>query len=257
MFAIPDVHKPLDNRPLLDNIFRAVEVRQPNLIVQGGDIANFATLSRFLNDPRRREDIPAVLQDIREFFRELRRIAPKARIIFKAGNHDIRLYRTLMERAPALIGLPELEMNSLFGLDQAGVEFYGTDDRLIIDGLKITHGTKHSSAGPSYTAMAEMRNAESNLSGLSFHIHDFAKVYARDRFWMAGGFCGSMNPRDHGYLGDSVPAWKAGFVHGYRIQNESREGGRFAGKETKWLLNIVEAFGPQHSQFMIGDQFYG
>lgn len=256
-FAIPDVHKPIDNKYLLDSIFGAIEERQPSIIVQGGDIANFEKLSRFISDPRRREDLPAVLADIRLFFHELRRIAPKSRIIFKAGNHDVRLYKTLMEKAPALVGMPELEMDAIFGLKAANVEFYGTDDRLIIDGLKITHGTKYSSSGPAYTAMAEMRNAESNLSGLSFHVHDFAKVYARDRFWMVGGFCGSMDPRAHGYLGDTVPAWKAGFTHGYRVQVDSREGGRFAGRETKWLLNNIESFGPKYSQFLLGDKIYG
>lgn len=257
IFLIPDVHKPIDNKDLLNSIFDAMEERQPSIVVQGGDIANFEKLSRFLSDPRRREDIAEVLKDIREFFLEARRRVPNARIIFKAGNHDIRLYRTILERAPMLIGLPELELRNLFGLDAANVEFYGTDDRLIIDGLKITHGTKHSSSGPAYTAMAEMRNAESNLSGVSFHVHDFAKVYARDRFWLVGGFCGSMVPRDHGYLGDTVPPWKAGFTHGYRVRIESREGGRFAGSETKWLLNPVESFGPKYSQFMLEGKVYG
>lgn len=258
LFAVPDIHYPQSNDKLIDNIFVAAEERQPSLFVQGGDIFNFEKLSRFAQDPRRKEDLPAVIQQGKNFFRTARMKLPNSRIIVKFGNHDYRFEKFILEKAPNLIDLPELQLPYLLGCEQFNVEAYQPDEPLFIDGLKITHGTRYSSAGPSYTAMAEMRHAESGVNGLSFHIHDFSKVYMRDRFWLTGGFCGSMNRADHGYLGDTNPSWKAGFVHGYRIKVERRDKkGRFQGSETKWLLNPIEAFGPDHDKFVLEGKIYG
>ena len=267
VIAAPDIHFPLANMSLLEKFYAFVEERYQEFldkkyahftIVQMGDICDFDTFSKYLTDPRSATSATKAIEQARAFFAHLRKIAPLARICFKEGNHDVRLQKYILEKAPALIELAELDLNHLYHLEKNGVEFFRTTDRLVLEGgLKLTHGDRHSSAGSSYTAMAELRACEAGLSMITAHIHTFAHVFTPDRFALVCGYFGSMEPGAFKYIGDRLPTCRAGFAVALRIRMDERDKrGRFRGSKTQWVAQPVEAFGPKHDSFFYGGKIY-
>ena len=263
--AISDSHHPLNNEPLRESTLKFIEdmyeiYGEKLTIVHNGDLCDFPQFSKYLVDPRDRaaKDLNGTLRAARFELSEISSVAPKARKCFKEGNHDNRIYTDILRKAPALIDLPELNLNHLYHLEKNGWEFFRTTDRLVLEGgLKITHGDRHSSAGSAYTAMAELRHGDSGLSMITGHIHTFAHVYTSDTFALVCGYMGSMEPGAFGYRGDRLTTCRPGFAVAKRIRMDERDNkGRFRGSKTKWIANTVEAFGPKHDTFHYQGKFY-
>ena len=73
-------------------------------IFLNGDVLDFYQLSDFMRDPA----MPRMREEIlkgRQFLEYLRSRFPRARIVYKEGNHDERLERYLANLAPELLGL--------------------------------------------------------------------------------------------------------------------------------------------------------
>lgn len=264
LLVLGDIHFPLANERLLEKLFNLIEKKlypesldehgNSNLIiVQNGDLCDFPSFSKYLQDPRQHVNVNVSLNKARNFWATLRRVAPNAELLFKAGNHDDRLYKYILEKAPMLIELEELTLENLYFMNKYGVKSFGSSKRLILEGnLKITHGDRSSSAGASYTLNSELKNAEPEFSLVTAHIHDFAYVRQRERFGIVCGFLGSMEEGAFGYVKDKLPSYRAGFVYGHRIRVDERdERGRFRKSTNNWRLHPIEAFGPYHDNFVL------
>ena len=139
---LSDIHIPYHSKSALELAIKEAKRRKANIILLNGDTMDAHELSRFEKDPRERsfrEEIPLVKQ----FLAYLRHTFPKARIIWKDGNHDERLYLYLRRHAPALLGLDSFEAQSVLGLDENGLG-YVTGKRPITCGkLNILHGHEY------------------------------------------------------------------------------------------------------------------
>jgi predicted phosphodiesterase len=113
-------------------------------ILLDGDIMDCYQLSRFLKRP----DAPTLRQEkdiTKRFLQELRKLFPKAKIVFKGGNHDFRLQAYLMGHAMALYGNEEYEQKAILGLYDLGID-YVEPERIIKCGhLNILHGHEYGS----------------------------------------------------------------------------------------------------------------
>ncbi|RTL28830.1 MAG: hypothetical protein EKK55_04145 [Rhodocyclaceae bacterium] len=137
-----DIHIPFHNKKALELSVNESKRIGATVILLNGDTIDCHELSRFERDPRERkfkEEVPL----LKQFLAFLRYKFPKARIIWKDGNHDERLYLYLRRHAPALLGVDSFEAPSVFGFDDYGVE-YVTDKRPIVCGkLNILHGHEY------------------------------------------------------------------------------------------------------------------
>ena len=78
-------------------------------IILNGDIVDAHEMSDFDQDPgapRYREERKSAI----EFLTYLRQQFPKSRIIYRKGNHEERLDRYIIRRAPALFGLDAISL---------------------------------------------------------------------------------------------------------------------------------------------------
>ena len=139
---LSDIHIPFHNKQALELAVSESERIGSTVILLNGDTIDCHELSRFERDPRERcfrEEIPL----IKQFLAFLRHKFPKARIVWKDGNHDERLYLYLRRHAPAIVGVDNFEAPSVFGFADYGVE-YVTDKRPIVCGkLNILHGHEY------------------------------------------------------------------------------------------------------------------
>lgn len=139
---LSDIHVPYHNRMAVELAITEAVHRKANIVLLNGDTMDAHELSRFEKDPRERcfrEELPLVKQ----LLEYIRHKLPKARIIWKDGNHDERLYLYLRRNAPAVLGLDCFEAPAVLGFDKYGVE-YVTGKRPIICGkLNILHGHEY------------------------------------------------------------------------------------------------------------------
>ena len=139
---LSDVHLPYHDVLVVNLAIKEAISRKVEGVLLNGDIMDCHELSRFDKSP----DDPRYMDEVkmgRDFLSYLRYKLPKARIVWKDGNHEERLQHYLMSRAPALFGLDVLTMPVLLKFADYGVE-YVTDKRVIKMGpLNVVHGHEY------------------------------------------------------------------------------------------------------------------
>jgi predicted phosphodiesterase len=168
--VLSDIHIPYHSLPALKEALRHLKSRKVDGILLNGDTIDFYQLSRFEKDPRERsaaEEIKATKQ----FLDYLREQFPKARLIWKDGNHDERYQAYLRAKAPELLDVPEFRFPDLMQFAARGVE-YVTDKRLITAGhLSILHGHEYRQAILAPVNAARGFFLKAKDSTLTGHLH--------------------------------------------------------------------------------------
>jgi predicted phosphodiesterase len=208
--VISDVHIPYHDRRAVESAVAHLKSLAIDTLLLNGDILDFYSCSRFDTDPEQRNTAYEVRQTA-EFLLWIRECFPKARLIFKEGNHDERYSLYLWRNAPALWGLKQLRLPAVLGWELAEVsgnestklEKYGweyvTDKRMILAGkLPILHGheMKASSGGVNAARAAYVKASHPVLIG---HLHKTSQHTQTDIMlgecatWSVGCLC-SLDP---------------------------------------------------------------
>jgi predicted phosphodiesterase len=144
--VLTDCHFPYHSVHTLN---RAIEEgKRRNVVgwILNGDQLDFYGLSDFYRDPNKAR-VKTEIEIAFEFLKYLRGQFPKARIIFKEGNHDERLKHFLARRAPEIFDLPCLQLDKLLEADKLGLEWV-RDRRVIMLGeLPLLHGHEYRGSG--------------------------------------------------------------------------------------------------------------
>jgi hypothetical protein len=180
-----------------------------------GDAYDFYAVSRFDKNPLRRnllQDELIIAGEVRARFTDA---AGDSKKTFIPGNHEARLKKYINQNAPALAGMPQLQLDSLLGLSSAGWE---VKDRyhVIKEGFVIKHGDLvGGQSGDS--AKKEMNTAW--MSGASGHVHRLGVHYRsplishikgeQPYVWIETG---CLCLPDQEYLDGKYPDWQPGFV---------------------------------------------
>lgn len=135
-----DAHFPYHDEKVLADILNIIEERQPDNIILNGDMLDCYSISTFDKNPFRmftvgqHGNLMSALQTeinmLKDHFKDLRKIAPNARIVYNSGNHEHRLARYVFRSAPELSGLilsdskhEVLSLPFLLELDAYNVEY--------------------------------------------------------------------------------------------------------------------------------------
>ncbi len=137
---LSDVHVPFQDRNVCNMALAFIREHKPSTIHLLGDISDFYSVSRFVKDPLRKEDLQSDLDNTKAFLYKVRDSAPDARIIFSEGNHEFRLRRYLASEARALALLDSMKIEKLLGLDELKIMFRQHDKPYRIGSLLFTHG---------------------------------------------------------------------------------------------------------------------
>lgn len=142
---ISDVHVPYHDAGAIRIALADAKAHDADALILNGDICDAYSLSRYEKDPRLR-DFPEEVRITKEFLSVLRGEFPKARIIWKEGNHEERFDAYMKRCAPDLLGIDLFTLSSCFGLDKLGIELIGEKRPVRLGKLHIVHGHEYSFA---------------------------------------------------------------------------------------------------------------
>jgi predicted phosphodiesterase len=113
---------------------------KPDVVLLNGDWADFYQVSRWEKNPDRCDGMVAEMQVVEESLSWLRGRFPKARMIYKMGNHEERWDKYIWGKAPELWKLSACRIWDILKLHEKGIEWV-SDQRPIMAGeLPILHG---------------------------------------------------------------------------------------------------------------------
>jgi predicted phosphodiesterase len=157
-----DCHVPEHDRGAWAVFLSVLREVRPDEVILAGDFGEWESVSSHgtFNENTLREDVVAVRRALNEV-REA--IGPDARMTYLEGNHETRLTRAIMSRAPALRGA--LTLTELLDLDERGVEWVPEGRQPVDRGLlRVLHGHQIYGQG----------------GGPIYHSRKAADVYATD-----------------------------------------------------------------------------
>jgi len=203
--ALGDLHVPHHSQEAWDVSLKVVEDLQPDIIALMGDMIDFYQVSRYLKDPSRQFQLQDDIDLTYEAIAQVREAAPRARIHYIEGNHEDRLKRYLLTRAPELYCLRAITVPELLRLSDFNITY---DTSVDVDGVNLTHGhivRKYSG----YTAKAMAEEYGTVVFG---HTHRLGIYHKRDGRGevtaVENGCLCQLNPE---YI-TGVANWQQGFT---------------------------------------------
>lgn len=141
VLVLSDVHFIAQEDAALEAAMAYGDKFKPDVILANGDLVDFLWLSTFLKDPNR-PPMSEELEACTNFWAHVKKRYPKAKRIWKFGNHEERFDKYCIRNAPVLFELPMLQevWYPAAGIPQNKVEVV-KDQRPIYAGkLMILHG---------------------------------------------------------------------------------------------------------------------
>lgn len=207
--VIGDVHLPYHDRTTLE-LF-AGEGRNRSLagVLINGDLLDSHEISVHDQDPRKERYVREIEYG-QKFVAWLRGQFPRIPIVFKQGNHDERLDKYIVRRAPALFGLEGFDLPSLLHLKDHGVEWVADKRVVRLGKLPVIHG--HEYRGGGGVNPARWLYLRARYVAMCHHFHRTSEHHERDirgkaeAAWSCGCAC-QLNPRY-----DPLSNWNHGFA---------------------------------------------
>jgi predicted phosphodiesterase len=138
-----------------------------NVIILNGDVGDFFSVSRYEKDPTKRK-LSEELLNLRQFLKAIRDGFPKAKIIFKLGNHEERWESYLAVKAPELIGVEDFEFHKILRTDELDIQVVGEKRPILLGKLFVIHGhefMRSSIAAPVNPARGFFLRAQTHVLG--------------------------------------------------------------------------------------------
>lgn len=135
VWIISDLQVPYHHRKMVDTVAQAIaDLKGPDDIVATvGDEMDFQTISRWSTGGQEWEKSIGKDRDLTVQVLKDLQVQHCVR-----SNHTDRLYKKLMQSAPGLIGLPELEIENFLRLPELGIQYHKVFDAA--PGWKVLHG---------------------------------------------------------------------------------------------------------------------
>lgn len=198
-----DIHIPFQDDAAVRLLIKYCKEKQPEVVVLNGDVLDMFMLSRFTKGEGRNP-----LEEMtmcQGFLDSLRKVVPNADIYYVIGNHENRLEKYVLTKAPELASLIE-DVFTIIKTSDYRVR--GCASVTFNDNFVCKHGTLLGNKS-GLSAIKEMENAY--MSGATGHTHRLCKYIARKSgrkfVWLETGCLCSLNPE---YMIN--PNWQAGFA---------------------------------------------
>ncbi len=136
---LSDIHLPYHNKQALQRAIKYGKDARANMVILNGDALDFFAISFWEKDPRERK-FSMEIEMGKLLFEVFREEFPRARIIFKLGNHEERYERYLRVKAPELLGIADFQLDNMLGLSKMGVELVEDKRPIRLGTLNVIHG---------------------------------------------------------------------------------------------------------------------
>lgn len=182
-----------------------------DFVLLNGDIDDFYQLSKFDKDPRK-DSFLKELKATNTLLDSIEKTFPKARIIWKDGNHDNRFFLYLRRRAPELLELSDFVREKELKFEERGVFFVPNDVPIKVGKLNILHGHELQSVSTAVNPArgAYLKALECVLLAHSHRTSQHAEMSLSGRLdtaWSIGCLCqlhpeyARLNKWNHGCAG--------------------------------------------------------
>lgn len=168
VLIISDLHLPYQDNDAIKLALEYGLYKDVNCILINGDLIDFAPISRFEPDWRHRS-IAEEFDSVRAFLKGLRDLFPKAKIVFKHGNHDERYEKFLYLKAPELFDCPDFQLEVLLRLGELQINTVKDKLPIKIGRLTVLHGHELQGGGGVNPARATFLKTIDNV--LIGHCH--------------------------------------------------------------------------------------
>lgn len=219
--VLSDTHFPYQDDKAITAALEFVKYTKPQRIILNGDIPDHYGISRFSKEPERKLSLQREVDEVRNFLRQLRETAPKAEIIWLEGNHEVRLRHFLMDRAPELYYLDDLQIEKLYRVSEYKVEYVRANSRgatYDVGPIKVGHynvARKWSGWSAKELVLGKF------TSVVHGHVHRLGSFYHRANgkqyIGQEGGCLCMLDPE---YLDDCD--WQQGIVLIQKVTNSKR-----------------------------------
>lgn len=135
--VLSDMHVPYHEPVPIEAAVKAGQAEKVDTIFINGDLQDCASLGYWRIAKR---DFNKEVEAVIDFLDWLRQEFPKAKIVYKPGNHEYRLPSYYMANAPELAESPLAAMETLLGFEERDIEFLGYFQKVLAGKLPILHG---------------------------------------------------------------------------------------------------------------------
>jgi len=211
---VPDVHVPFHDVVAWGVMMQVAKRLRPHRIVVLGDFLDFFQCSDHEKDPRRNTTVAADVAEAKVLLGELANLGAD-RLHFIEGNHEKRLRRYLMTRAPAL--LDSVDLPAMLGLREAGWTWTPYHEHLRIGDLHVTHDTGHAGATAAQRSSSDFMGSVVLGHTHRIGVHAFGNALGQRFVSAMFGWLGSVPEADYLPLVKRMKDWSHGFGIGYRM----------------------------------------
>lgn len=142
IIAVGDLHLPWCHAPAVKFALKRIKEFAPEAIVQVGDLYDLYSYNRY----GRSQSVMSPQQEqihgraaAEEFWKNAREAAPKAKLYQLAGNHDARIIKRIMEKAPEYEFVVLEKFEELLTFKNV-TTIFDPREELIIDDVTFIHG---------------------------------------------------------------------------------------------------------------------
>ena len=135
--VLSDTHVPFHEPDPLEAAVQAGQAEGVDGVFLNGDIMDCAAVSYWQTEKR---DFNAEIEATIDFFDWLKSEFPIKPIVYKPGNHEYRLPRYFMSKAPELVETPLAAMETVLGFEERNIEFLDYHQLVYAGRLPIIHG---------------------------------------------------------------------------------------------------------------------
>lgn len=231
VLLLNDIHIPFHDPEALEVALEHGLTQRPTMVILNGDIADHYSCSEYVKDPRVR-DFPKEVLAVKQFLSGLRKRLGKAcRIVYKMGNHEERYNRMLVHRSPDLLGIPDFEWSSVFGLAENKIELVEHKRPIRLGKLNVIHGHEYTFAISNPVNAARGLFLRGKTHAICGHFHQSSNHSEKNldgtviSTWSIGALCDlhpeyrPLNNWNHGFAFVEIEKSGAFHVESLRVLN--------------------------------------
>jgi predicted phosphodiesterase len=139
VLSLSDAHVPYHDEQAIKAAVAHGKKFKPDVLLLNGDWADCFSISRWEKNPSQRNFV-AEVDKVELSLEWLQSEFPKARKIFKYGNHEERYNHFIWQKAPEIWGIQNCQLHEILHLDEYGFEYVDEGRPIIAGHLPIFHG---------------------------------------------------------------------------------------------------------------------
>jgi Icc-related predicted phosphoesterase len=212
ILLIPDTHVPYHDRKAFELVLKVGKVLKPQHVIVGGDFIDNYSVSSHDKNPNRALKLK---EEVEETIKELKRIKDigAKNNVFLGGNHEDRLERYLMQKAPELYNI--ISTPKILELDKMGFKYVPYKQTYKIGKLGTTHDLGKAGRTAHLKALDDYQN---NIA--IFHTHRIGYAIEGDvegnrHVGAMLGWLGDVNAVDYKHRAMAQKEWALGFGIAY------------------------------------------